>query len=153
MKASRFSIVFTLIEFITLLLIIDTLTLLLFGKEFADLALPFKVLVPGAIFLSIGEVLQAGLFARGRANAIMAAGILSLATATITGYFWINSMSIFGGALAATVGCFVYALVLFVFFSLEANFKLKEMFILSRSDIVDIFGKLKNKRRGTADNE
>jgi len=147
LKASRYNILFTLIVFAILYFLIRDIAVLFYGKSFGPIAEPFKAMVPGAIFLSIGEVLAAGLFARGKVNAILAAGLLGFIVSTITGWYWLNGFSITGGALAATLGFFIYALVLFVAFIIEAPFSGKDMFILSQADMADIKGKLRRKAK------
>jgi O-antigen/teichoic acid export membrane protein len=146
LKASRYNILFTLVVFLILFFLIEPIAVLFFGKEFAPMAEPFQALAPGAIFLSLGEVLAAGLFARGKANSILLAGILALFTATFVGWFWLHSWGIFGGTLAATLGFFVYALSLLISFAMTIPFKGKEMFILSDSDVADLKRKLKKQK-------
>ncbi len=146
LKASRYNILLTLLFYAVLFYTIDWIVLILYDTPFAPMAEPFKALVPGAIFLSLGEIWAAGLFARGRANAILAAGILGLIAGAVSGYYLLATWSIFGGAVAVSFGFFVYALVLLVAYAIEAPFRSRDMFVLSGLDFEEIKTRLGMKR-------
>lgn len=145
LKVSRYNVIFTLVTFLLLYFFIEPLVILLYGEAFERIAIPFKALVPGAICLGLGEVWATGLFARGKTNAILLAGLLGLLTATFSGYYLLFNMKILGGGIACSLGFFVYALVLLIAFAIEAPFRGRDMFILGGEDIAEIKAKFSNK--------
>lgn len=145
-KVSRYNVVFTLVLFLLLFFFIKPIVVLLYGEAFARIAIPFQALVPGAICLSLGEVWAAGLFARGKANAIVIAGVLGLVTATVSGYYLLASMKILGGGVACSLGFFVYALVLLIAYAIDTPFRSRDMFVLGGEDIAEIRSKFGHKK-------
>ncbi len=145
LKVSRYNVVFTLVIFLLLYIFIEPLVILLYGKDFEQIAIPFKALVPGAICLGLGEVWATGLFARGKTNAILLAGVLGLLTAAFSGYYLLFNMKILGGGIACSLGFFVYALVLLIAFAIEAPFRGRDMFVLGGEDIAEIKAKFSHK--------
>ena len=106
----------------------------IFGESFSGAVLPFIILLPGVLFVSMHTLLAAYFAGKNKVSYNLQASIFSLVLITILDFLLIPSMGKTGAALASTIaytaGC-AYAMI--VYFKME-NYPMYRL-LMKRQDI------------------
>lgn len=111
------------------------LTGLLFGREFLPAAVPIKMLLPGAVLLSISKVLGSHLSSRGYPQYNSTASTVSLISSVALCLLMIPRWGLSGAAAATSISYLANLAVMLYFFRQVSGRGPAEIFLPQKSDI------------------
>jgi len=109
---------------------------LVYGKAFKPAVLPFFILLPGIIFMSLLLCLHSDLTGRGKPIITLKIFTVSLLINCILNICWIPSWGIYGTALSSTISYTFGALWLSIAFSKLTGVKMKSLLFINRGDYI-----------------
>ncbi|MGD9642481.1 MAG: oligosaccharide flippase family protein [Elusimicrobiales bacterium] len=113
----------------------DPLIGLLFGREFLHAAVPIKLLLPGAVLLSVSKVLGSHLSSRGFPQYNSTASSVSLVSSVTLCLLLIPRWGLAGAATATSISYLANLGVMFYFFRKVSGCGPAELFLPQKSDI------------------
>lgn len=142
-QASRHT--FFIVTSISLILAIFSKPLikLLFGPEYLPSAMPFVILLPGVVALSITKVLTSDLAGRGKPQFGMLSSLLALPITIILDIVLIPKWGISGAAFASTVAYTLATIVVLIAFLKLSGSSLYDTIFIKKSELINYFFKLK----------
>lgn len=111
------------------------LTGLLFGRDFLPAAVPIKLLLPGAVLLSVSKVLGSHLSSRGYPQYNSTASSVSLVSSVTLCLLLIPRWGLAGAAAATSISYLANLTVMFYFFRKVSGCSPAEIFLPQKNDI------------------
>ena len=118
----------------------------LYGAEYLGAGSAMVFLLIGIIFASIGKVAPAYYYTMGKPNVHMVVSLMVLIINILCNYFLIPRYEINGAAIASSISYTFYGLV-YIFMLSRSGISIKEIFRVSKRDIVAIKEQLFAKKR------
>ncbi|MBL4668380.1 MAG: polysaccharide biosynthesis C-terminal domain-containing protein [Flavobacteriales bacterium] len=113
----------------------------LYGKEFASSAGPFNILLIGMVFTAMSQLFSIMLFSKGKNNVALVANSVGLIATILFDVLLIPKYGIIGAAAATSISYFLLFLVLLYYLLQKEKLKFSEIFIVKKSDFIQIFQK------------
>lgn len=136
---SRLNFTSVIIMIIILALVGDVLLVFLYGKEFFLSGGPFNILLIGMIFTAMSQLFSIMLFSKGKNNVALIANSVGLVATILFDVLLIPKYGIIGAAVATTISYFSLFAVLLVYLLVKEKIGLFELFLIRKSDFVEIF--------------
>jgi len=133
-KASRHTLMITLVVVGFFSIFIKPILIILYGKEFAGASYPFWYLAPGIVLLSIGRIYSTYLIGIGKAFYAFYFSIVTLILNIILNLILISMMGINGSALSTSIAYSFQAIIMFLAFKRESKIPMKELVVPCRDD-------------------
>ena len=126
-KAFRVILILTTISSIALAIIIKPLVLIMYGKPFLPMVLPFLLIIPGVLFSGTTSVFTSYFQGSGRADLVMKLSIFPLILQIILGFILIRYFDIFGAAISFSFGMILFSGLQIFFFLKLSKTSFKEL--------------------------
>ncbi len=135
LQYSRINSLFVLSSVFVLFFLSDYLLVLLYGADFKDSVIPFKILVIGMIFTGTSQLFSSYISASGRNDLCLLANIIGLSFTIVLDFMLIPKYGIVGSAYATTISYLSIFLVYFAIIIFKEKFTFKNIFILKKQDL------------------
>jgi len=142
-KASRHTLLVSLVIFGILCLLMNPIVAILLGKRFLALVGPFLIMAPGGVALSVAGVWSTHLLARSRPLQVAKAGIISVIVALIVAGLGFKFLFVGQGrevlvsSLSVLIGAFVNAAFLLPVFCREGRVSAMRVLVPTLEDLAE----------------
>ena len=143
-KAFRILLILSFFSSILLAIFIYPLVLLMYGKAYIPMVIPFIIVLPGILVHGTSSVFVSYFNGIGRSDLTMKLSVFPLISQLIFGIIFINYFGIIGAAFSFTLAMFFFGFLKIFFFIKTSKISLKEHIPVS-SDYIYIFNFFKLK--------
>jgi O-antigen/teichoic acid export membrane protein len=134
-RACRYTVFITAAAAVGYALFGGIVVRLLFGTEFEDAIRPMRLMLPGAVMMSLYLILTRNFTSRNRQQVNIVAAVGALALNVALAWLLIPRFGIAGAAISTAVSYSVAALVLLVMFVRESGYTVGQTVLVGRADL------------------
>jgi len=135
------------ISAVTLFLIGKPLIILWYGGEYMPAILPFMIIIPGIVMLTIFYTIGHYFTSRNKQEVNSICGMAALVINILLNIWLIKKMGISGAALSSTISYSVAAISLFIFFLRAARISFSKVVCFTRNDLMFYINMIKILKR------
>lgn len=137
-KVFRFSLLAIGTLLVVLSIFAQSTIRILFGEQFLGAVVPFYVLAPGLLALSLVTILNNDLAARGLPSVVIFAPAIGLAVNVMTTLLFVKTLGIVASALALSISYVCILVILYLYFVRISNMSFRKMFLFTVADLRSI---------------
>lgn len=141
-KITRMSFYLILLGSVFLVIISKPLIMILLGKPFLPAADALNFLIPGISIFSISNILSNYIAGVGKVEKNIIASTVSCILTVVLDIMLIPKMGINGAAIGTSISYIVFTFITVKFYNDITGSKLRDIFILRKSDVLEIKGRI-----------
>lgn len=145
-KACRITLFATFLPGLVMMFFAPSLIKTIFGQAFVPATIPFMIIIPGMVCLSVSKVLKVFLYSEGKPYIGTIASLITLTFNVVANIFFVPRFGLTGAALSVSLSYAIYSMTILLYFNYLYRARLSESLIVRWHDFSDVH-KLLQKRK------